>query len=371
MNKEKIKNFIKKNWLKGLILLILVILLWLLYAARSNTELCEFFFARGIGRTYIYLVSRITSLLPFSLTEWAYVAAVILIIWFIARLIRLLVKKEYKKFFKNAYNATCVVLAVVALFNATFTCSYSRRSVMTAFGFDDVEMTTKACADASIYYANECNELSKKMNFDENGDVISPYSFDELSDLINEEYHRFEGEFFSDFEVRAKPVVMSKLMSYSGITGQFQVVLGECNVSTDIPSYQLPETIAHEIAHAKGVSREDEANYAAYYLLITSDNDYLRYCGLMYASVKMLNEAYDQNDVTDYYRALEKFAEHALRQYDNSNKHWASYDTFWDDITDWWNDRYLKSSGQSEGVKSYSMTGRFLLQIYYAETGEN
>lgn len=367
MNKEKIKNFIKKQWWRAAVLLLLVALLLLLYSARENTELCENFFAKGLSRGYIFAISRITNLLPFSLTEWVYVATIILIIYLVIKLIVYLAKRKRTAFFKCAYNVLCVTLAVIALFNATFTCSYSRKSVMTAFNFDDVEMSTKECADASIYYADMCNEIALNMTFDENGNVVCPYTFDELSALINEEYHRFEGEYYSTFDLRAKPVVMSKFMSYSGITGQFQAIFGESNVSTDIPTYQVPETIAHEIAHGKGVSREDEANYSAYYLLLTSDDEYLRYCGLMYASLKMLNESYDKNDPSEYIRAREHFEEHALKQYDNANKHWASYDTLWDKITDWWNDRYLKSSGQSEGVKSYSMTGKFLLQIYKSQ----
>ncbi len=369
--KQQRKTAVKKNWWRGAIILLLSLLLVFLYLARSNKELCEVFFAKTIGRGYIYLISRITNLLPFSLTEWVYIAAVILLVFLFVRFIFFLVKKKYGRFFKSLFNIASIILGVLVLFNATFTCSYSRKSVMTAFELPEVTMTTEECADASIYYATLSNELAAKLDFDENGDVVCPYTFDELVSLINEEYHRFDGEYFSSFELRAKPVFFSKFMSYSGITGQFQVVLGECNVSTDIPTYQVPETIAHEIAHGKGVSREDEANYSAYYLLLTSDNDYLKYCGLLYASNKMLYESYDSNNPADYYRAREYFEEHALTQYQNASAHWASYDTIWDKITDWWNDRYLKSSGQSEGVKSYSMTGRFLLQIYEMQTSED
>lgn len=364
MDKEKIKNFIKKNWWRVAIIVALGILLVLLYYARGNKELCDEFFAKTIGRGYIYAISRLTNLLPFSLTEWAYIAAFIALVVLFVRLILFLCKRKWERFFKSVTTIASVILAILVLFNATFTCSYSRKSVMTAFELPEVEMSTKECADASIYYATLSNKLAKSMEFDEDGDVICPYTFDELVSIINEEYHRFEGEYYSTFELRAKPVLFSKFMSYSGITGQFQVVLGECNVSTDMPTYQMPETIAHEIAHGKGVSREDEANYSAYYLLLTSDNDYLKYCGALYASNKMLNESYDSANTDDYYRASAYFEKHALTQYKNAREHWASYDTIWDKITDWWNDRYLKSSGQSEGVKSYSITGKFLLQIY-------
>ncbi len=370
MDGNKIKTFIKKNWWRGAIIIALALILILLYFSRGNTELCDSFFAKTLGRGYIFLISRITNLLPFSLTEWAYIAAVIALVAILISLIVLLCKKKWETFFKRLLNVTAIVLGVITLFNATFTCSYSRKSVMTAFDLPSVEMSIKECADASIYYATQSNELAKKLEFDENGDIVCPYTFDELSSLINEEYHRFEGEYFSTFELRAKPVYFSKFMSYSGITGQFQVVLGECNVSTDVPTYQLAETVAHEIAHGKGVSREDEANYAAYYLLLTSEDDFLRYCGLLYAANKMLNESYDKNDTSEYYRAVEYFGEHAMTQYRNASAHWASYDTLWDKITDWWNDKYLKGSGQSEGVKSYSMTGRFLLQIYKRQTSE-
>ena len=363
MKAENKKILISFIW-RILLLALLIAGLFVLRSFQQNPDLCESF-ARGWARNYIYAASRITNLIPFSLTEVFYVVGISSIIAIVISLIMLIVKKNYVKAGKRILNVACIVLSLIVLYTSIFTLSYARHSVVPYLNLEEVEeINVDLCAEASAYYVSEVIALSDNFEFDEEGNVICPYTFDQLQELINKEFHRFDGGYLSDFEVKAKPVLSSVLMSYSGITGQFFSFFGESNVSTDLIAYQLPETIAHEIAHAKGVSRENEANYVAYYLLLTSENDYLRYCGMMMAANKMLAESYDKDNSEPYFETAKLFSQSMWTQYQNVNDHWDFYDTFWDDIMEKINDMYLKSSGQADGVKSYSQTGRFILSIY-------
>jgi len=38
----------------------------------------------------------------------------------------------------------------------------------------------------------------------------------------------------------------------------------EANVNVDIPPYQIPSTMLHELSHLRGFMREDEANFISY-----------------------------------------------------------------------------------------------------------
>ncbi|MEG2117465.1 MAG: DUF3810 family protein, partial [Clostridia bacterium] len=207
-------------------------------------------------------------------------------------------------------------------------------------------------------------ELSKKFERDETGAVISPYTFEELVEMINNEYGRLTSDYFSQHKTRSKPMMFSKAMCYMGFTGMYFPYYAESNISVAVPSYTLPVTICHELAHSKGVMRENEANFTAYYLLITSDNEYLQYCALLYASNASLNETYDEKDKSYYEKAYELFSKEMFKDYSAASKMWDGYDTFLDNIGDWFNDLYLKSSGVSSGVKSYSETGVFLIRLH-------
>lgn len=368
MNRKKVRSFFKRNLWRIIIFALLIVLLIVISILKKYPYICEYYLSRGFARDYTAFASSITSLVPFSITEWVYLLIAILAITFLVLLIIDLVKKRYSLFFKTLYGIVTVVFALVVFFNYTYVASFYREPVENYLNLPNAEMSLESCKNASIYYSDMVNSLAEDLSFDENGDVISPYTFQQLSDIINEEMTKLDSGYFSPIKVNAKPVVMSKVMSYIGITGIYITFLGEANISTDIPAYQLPETIAHEIAHAKGVTKENEANYVAYYTLITSDNAYLKYCGLMYASVKMLNESYDSKDTSYYEEALTHFSTYSLTQYDNANAHWSSYDTFIDDIGDFFNNLYLKSSGQPSGIKSYSETGNFLLRLYFSLT---
>ena len=67
--------------------------------------------------------------------------------------------------------------------------------------------------------------------------------------------------FLSGPERRPKPAVYSKLMSAWGFTGYLCPLVGESTLNVDCPAVFLPVTIAHELAHQRGVAPEQEANF--------------------------------------------------------------------------------------------------------------
>jgi hypothetical protein len=60
---------------------------------------------------------------------------------------------------------------------------------------------------------------------------------------------------------RPKPALSSPVLSWLGITGIYSPFTAEPNVNMNVPDPDLPFTASHELAHARGFAREDEANY--------------------------------------------------------------------------------------------------------------
>ena len=58
--------------------------------------------------------------------------------------------------------------------------------------------------------------------------------------------------------LRAKGVKLSRLMSYIDFTGFFFPFTGEANVNTDFPPSLFAATVAHELAHQRGVAKEQD-----------------------------------------------------------------------------------------------------------------
>lgn len=76
-----------------------------------------------------------------------------------------------------------------------------------------------------------------------------------------------------------KPVYMSEVLTRFGISGVYFPFTAEPNYNADVPDFQLPFSIAHEMAHQRGVARESEANFVAYVICINSSNPFVRYSG--------------------------------------------------------------------------------------------
>ena len=71
--------------------------------------------------------------------------------------------------------------------------------------------------------------------------------------------------------------MLSELMSYTHITGVYTFFTGEANINVAFPDYTIPYTAAHELAHQRGIAREDEANFVAFLVCNESDDPYIRY----------------------------------------------------------------------------------------------
>ena len=57
----------------------------------------------------------------------------------------------------------------------------------------------------------------------------------------------------------------------------------EANYNQDIPDYEIPYTVCHELAHLKGWIREDEAGFIAYLACRESQEPALQYSGTLNA----------------------------------------------------------------------------------------
>ncbi len=349
----------KRDAPKALVLASLALCAATVYLLANVPPLSEYLFARGITRGINLVLSRVVNLLPVSFyeltAEFLIVGGTALAVY----LIYLLAKRRFSLFKRYVYKLAVAALSVLVAFGLLYAPLYNRVSVWGALGLGQTEVTAENLYAAAEYYVTELNEVSSRMERDEKGNIVAPYGFEELCGRLNGEYSSCGG-YFASYDVRAKAVVLSVPMSYLGITGIFFPFYAEANVNTNIPPYELPVTMAHEMAHAKGVSREDEANLTAYALCISSSDDYLRYSGLMNAAAIALN-ALPQEQYESLY---EKIDAEILTEYKNASEHYKKYEGALDAVSSFFNDLFLKSNGVPSGTKSYSQTTRGLIALY-------
>ncbi|MGH9937929.1 MAG: DUF3810 family protein, partial [Blastocatellia bacterium] len=85
-----------------------------------------------------------------------------------------------------------------------------------------------------------------------------------------------------------KPLILSRLSSWAGVSGFYIAFTGEVAFNEDVPPFDLPMVIAHHKAHQRGYAREDEANFVGYIVCINSTEPYVRYSGYLYGLKALL-----------------------------------------------------------------------------------
>ena len=167
---------------------------------------------------------------------------------------------------------------------------------------------------------------------------------------------------FPDTGVKA--VRCSRIMSVMGFTGVYFACVGESNVNVDSPACLLPYTIAHELAHQRGVAWEQECNFLGVLASVTSGMPDYIYSGWLLGFIHLGNALYE-TDPEAYWAirgTLPAAVEADLR--DNS-AYWDQFrDNVVEKVSDTVYDAALKSYGDANGMKSYSMVVELLVAYY-------
>ena len=349
------------------VLCILALAAALLLLLADIPVLAEYFFARGVTRLLSWFLSGISGILPFSLYEVTALCliacAVLLVIGFIV----LLHDRNFARVRLWLYRLAAAGLSVLIAFGALYAPLYERLPAAGALGLPEVTVTDELAYAAAEYYVEELNALSDRMERDGAGNVVCPYTFGEIAGLLNAAFAEYEGGYFAPYSVRPKAVALSVGMSAIGITGIYFPFYAEANLNTNIPSYELGVTMAHELAHAHGVAQEGEANVVAYVLCLRSGDDYLRYGGLMRAVASLLNSLPEEPFEELYARLRPQI----VQEWRNADELYSRYDGWLDTLSAFLNDLFLKANGVPGGTRSYSQTAESLIALYVQHAGGN
>jgi len=338
----------KRKLLTRTVELLTLVAVFILLCLLKNSQSVSEWIATNISRKWIAIFGRVFSIFPFSVYElFLYIIGVSIIIIF-AKIIRDLIKKNFLSVLCVLMTVGIIAFTVINVYTLSAGFSYNRQKV--SLPGTNYELTDSEVEQLAPLFVQQYNELAQKLKRDEQGNVICPYSFNQLAKILQKEYKRIDGKYLSSYTPRAKKILSSRIMSEMHITGVFFAPYGEVNINGMLPTIDLPVTMAHEMAHAKGVMREDEANLIAYYLTCSSKDDYLRYCGYSAIYYRVFSAIHFDSELRqNLYSSLNP---KIFTELQNSAKFWDKYDIL-SQIADFFNDLYLKLQGVKEGTDSY------------------
>lgn len=327
-----------------------------LYIIFTQSPTFSDWFNKYISQGGRIVFSLLTSWIPFSFAE---LLLILLPFWFYLSI--RIGFKHYGDTNRSMLTYLGIILSVVLIFGILFIWNFAAGHHGTTLDKKlDLERTSSTAHElyqASQILSEELTVLSEKITFLESGHSLMPDSYAEMNDKLLDAYERFcqKHDFINTFSSRAKTVMLSEPMSYTHITGVYTFFTGEANINIHFPDYTIPFTTAHELAHQRGIAREDEANFIAFLVCMESDDPYIRYSGALNLYEYVMS-ALASADYELYQKAYYKLP---LTVRDERAAYSAFFEKYRDniaaDITETTNDLYLQSQGTAEGSKSYGM----------------
>ena len=312
-------------------------------------------------------LATLTGWIPFSLAEF-----LLLMVPFIVIAIVVFGLKRYSSSWRDVLIFSLTILSVAAYVFSTFTLgfvpAYRGSRLDKKLGLDKQPVSAEELRDTTYAVLEELTAIESEIGFKSDGFSVMPYSYEELNDKLMDAYDVAceKYDFIPKLHSRVKRVMLSEPMTYTHISGVYTFFTGEANINTNFPDYTLPYTAAHELAHQRGIAREDEANFVAFLVCKESDDVYIRYSAYLNMYEYLRNALYAANP--DYY--TETYYSVPV----NCRKEMTAYSKFFDkyrenvieEVSESVNDTFLTING-TEGTRSYGMVVDLAVAYYKAQ----
>ena len=322
----------------------------------SRFENIAEWWATSLYRNYAYAALNVFGNNKFDYFEYFMFSLALSTILIISLGIYYFVHKRKDKGWEMITGTVVMLLSVVFICIASMLPLYNRKQL--AIKEQETLLSNDEAAAIAYQYFEDFNNLIE--GIDNSNSETNTYirHYDDkveyvggenaLIESVREAYKMLDdNKYFARVYARVKKMSFSPVMSWFSIAGISYLPTVEPGYNIEMNFSEKCLTIAHELAHTRGVMREADANETAYYVLLNSDNLYLKYVGYlstysyMLQVLKLTNHEIDKNLVP-------KAAQYDIKR---NREFWESHGIF-DKVGDAINSLYLKINSQ-DGTASY------------------
>ena len=311
---------------------------------------------KTVGAAIRAIMSTLTSWIPFSLAEVLLIlspAILFFICFFMVRRLRRSLVSGIRYFVGFLSIISLVFTILVFGYNASF---YGE-SVEEKVGIEREDLSAEQLYETAILLIDAIREDLPYVNYPEGTYSEMTFSYAEMNEKLNGAYRTLCENYpsFQNIYSNTKPVMLSEPWTYTHISGMYTFFTGEANVNVNYPDFIVISSAAHEMAHQRGIGKEDEANFIAFLVCSLSDDPYIRYCG--YADV--LNDLMSKlsSASPELYKKARNYMPQELKN------EYTAYSVFFDkyrenvaaNVSTTVNNAYITSHNQPQGVKSYGL----------------
>ena len=369
IDETRVQSELKPNkkklviWSIGVAIPAVLIILYYIFSSKRQWANAA---VASVSRPLRDALGSLFSLVPFSVMEIMYTAAGLLLIWFITKTVLLIVKSK-KKLYVALRRILILLLTAAYIFAAylwLLGIDYKSDSFTDKSGIEIDSITASELYTVTKYFIESALSTSDAVQRDEEGHFSE--SIDSIFDSSATIYDSLIQEYsFLDCKSRSpkKMILYSKIMSYMGFTGVYFPFTGESNINIDTPRCMIPFTVAHELAHQRGVYAEQEANFLGIAACISSGNPVYAYSGYLSGSLYLLNALYRADRVL-WQELHSMISGSMLIDWNDNNAYWDSMESAVTTVSESVYDGYLRANGQELGMASYGACVDLLVTYY-------
>lgn len=371
MEHKKEGNFIRKWWklcpARHVLLILGILLIALFYILRKFPNAVSFIYSK-IVRPYHLAAASFFDKVSFSVTELVLVTFFgLLLIYLIISIFLLIFKKNrLRRLYRMLITLLCCGLLVFGCYCHLWGTYYFVSDFEKESGIEGRPSTPDELHDVCMYFAERVNEYAECV--ERGSDNVCSENIEDIwagaASLYEEVVQKvpcLRGAAF-----KPKPLKLSKGLSYMGYTGFFFPFTGEANLNTDGPKAYIPVTVAHELAHQRGVAAEDEANFVAVLACMEHDDPIYRYSAALLAYVELANALYSA-DYDLWHECYSTICDEARADMSANSAYWKQFDGPVQEASDKIYDNFLKSNKQELGLRSYGACVDLLVAYYLDE----
>lgn len=359
------RNFLR--YFKGLHIWLLVnaALLTLFLALRGQqramTAVSECFsmpLERALGRLWAYV--------PFSAAELCYAAGVAFLAVFLIRSIVKVARAEYKRemLYRRFMTLANLVLSLYAAFCLLWGVNFYADDFCDKSGIYPEPVAYDDLVKVTRYFAEQAALCADQVAREADGTYAVPRAVS--LDLAPTLYEGIYGDFpFLRIAVdpRPKPIFCSRVMSAMNVTGLYFPFTGESNLNMDFPAATFPFTVAHELAHRRGVASEQQCNFLGVLASVRSDDPAYRYSGWLAGYINLSNALYTVSP-EEWYEIRASLPAPVEADLRAASDYWARYVGRVSEASGKAYNAMLKSYGDELGMQSYGAVVDLLVAYF-------
>lgn len=334
-------------------LFLLVITVALQVAARTQIEFATWY-SSHVYLTLMETVGRFFGAIPFPVAEPALYGLFLLLLVYAFRYWG----KPMGQKAKNLFYIVLPMSFLVYTFNGGI--NYYADPYINLSGGQSETYSQEELKTLCLFLIDQINETSISESYQQNRREWKLEGLDSMNQL-GEQFPELGG-----FYPLPKDIINSRFMSAQQMSGLYTPFTMEIYINSEIPDFNIPHTICHELFHSKGYMREDEANFFGYLACIASERQAFRYSGYLTGWIYAGNALAETDP--ELYRELSKQLKPQVRaDLENHNLFWSSRKGILSELSNQWRDTYLKVNNQPDGIHSYDGMVELMLAYYKNE----